>query len=137
MAGGQRLISWLQPCSTSNVALNTCTSAHGQLMGHPNWAGCDSPRTVRPTQTVRHSSTDHLRTSCNTNPPTKWIERKARKNTRRKRRTLGQLGPRGLSTPTRRTVRHVRIDAGTTARGQSCKHPTTYPSTDLPNGLSS
>jgi hypothetical protein len=32
MAGGQRLISWLHPCSTSNVALNTRTSAHGPLM---------------------------------------------------------------------------------------------------------
>jgi hypothetical protein len=41
MAGRQRLISWLHPCSTSNVALNTCTCAHGPLMGHPNWAGCD------------------------------------------------------------------------------------------------
>jgi hypothetical protein len=41
MAGGQRLISWLHPCLTSNVALNTRTSAHGPLMGHPNWAGCD------------------------------------------------------------------------------------------------
>jgi hypothetical protein len=41
MAGGQRLISWLHPCSTSNVALNTRTSAHGPLMGHPNWARCD------------------------------------------------------------------------------------------------
>jgi hypothetical protein len=41
MAGGQRLISWLDPCSTSNVALNTGTSARGPLMGHPNWAGCD------------------------------------------------------------------------------------------------
>jgi hypothetical protein len=42
MAGGQRLISWLHPCSTSNVALNTCTCAHGPLMGHPNWARCDT-----------------------------------------------------------------------------------------------
>jgi hypothetical protein len=42
MAGGQRLISCLHPCSTSNVALNTRTSAHGPLMGHPNWAGCDT-----------------------------------------------------------------------------------------------
>jgi hypothetical protein len=41
MAGGQRLISWLHPCSISNVALNTRTCAHGPLMGHPNWAGCD------------------------------------------------------------------------------------------------
>jgi hypothetical protein len=41
MAGGQRLISWLHPCSTSNVALNTRTCAHGPLMGHPNWASCD------------------------------------------------------------------------------------------------
>jgi hypothetical protein len=29
MTGGQRLISWLHPCSTSNVALNTRTCAHG------------------------------------------------------------------------------------------------------------
>jgi hypothetical protein len=42
MAGGRRLISWLHPCSTSNVALNTRTCAHGSLMGHPNWAGCDT-----------------------------------------------------------------------------------------------
>jgi hypothetical protein len=41
MAGGQRLISWLHPCSTSNVALNTHICAHGPLMGHPNWVGCD------------------------------------------------------------------------------------------------
>jgi hypothetical protein len=42
MAGGQRLVSWLHPCSTSNVARNTRTCAHGPLMGHPNWAGCDN-----------------------------------------------------------------------------------------------
>jgi hypothetical protein len=41
MAGGQRLISWFHPYSTSNVALNTRTCAHGPLMGHPNWVGCD------------------------------------------------------------------------------------------------
>jgi hypothetical protein len=41
MASGQRLISWLHPCSTSNVALNTRTCAYGPLMGHPNWVGCD------------------------------------------------------------------------------------------------
>jgi hypothetical protein len=41
MAGGQRLISWLHPCSTSNVALNTRTCAHGPLMGHPNWVRYD------------------------------------------------------------------------------------------------
>jgi hypothetical protein len=41
MAGGQRLISLLDPCSTSNVALNTRTCAHGPLVFHPNWAGCD------------------------------------------------------------------------------------------------
>jgi hypothetical protein len=34
MAGGQRLISWFHPCSTSNVALNTRTNTHGPLMGH-------------------------------------------------------------------------------------------------------
>jgi hypothetical protein len=32
---------WLHPCSTSNVALNTHTCAHGQLMGHPNWVWFD------------------------------------------------------------------------------------------------
>jgi hypothetical protein len=42
MASGQRLISWLHPCSTRNVALNTRTCAHGPHMGHPNWAGCDT-----------------------------------------------------------------------------------------------
>jgi hypothetical protein len=41
MAGGQIFISWLHPCLTSNVALNMRTYAHGPLMGHPNWAGCD------------------------------------------------------------------------------------------------
>jgi hypothetical protein len=44
MVGGQRLISWLHPYSTSNVALNTRTCAHVPLMGHPNWAGCDTRR---------------------------------------------------------------------------------------------
>jgi hypothetical protein len=41
MASGQMLIIWLHPFSTSNVALNTRTCAHGPLMGHPNWIGCD------------------------------------------------------------------------------------------------
>jgi hypothetical protein len=41
MTVGQRLISWLHPCSTSNVVLNTRTCAHGPLIGHPNWVGCD------------------------------------------------------------------------------------------------
>jgi hypothetical protein len=49
MAGGQRLISWLHPCSTSNVALNARTSAHGPLTGHPNWARCD----IHPPQRTR------------------------------------------------------------------------------------
>jgi hypothetical protein len=44
MASGQRLISWLHPCSTSNVALNMRTCAHGPLMGHTNWVGCDRIR---------------------------------------------------------------------------------------------
>jgi hypothetical protein len=51
MAGGQRLISWLHPCSTSNMALNTRTSAHGPPMGHPNWAGCD----IHPPQRTRRT----------------------------------------------------------------------------------
>jgi hypothetical protein len=49
MAGGQKLISCLHPCSTSNVALNTRTYAHGPLMGHPSWAGCD----IHPPQRTR------------------------------------------------------------------------------------
>ena len=49
MAGGQRIISWFHPCSTSNVALNTHTCAHGPLMGHPNRAGCD----IHPPQRTR------------------------------------------------------------------------------------
>jgi hypothetical protein len=49
MAGRQRLIRWLHTCSTSNVALNTHTCAHGPLMGHPNWVGCD----IHPPQRTR------------------------------------------------------------------------------------
>jgi hypothetical protein len=90
-----------------------------------------------PPRTVRHSSTDRPRTSCNKNPPTKWIERKTRKKSRRTRRTPSQPAPRGLSAPTRRTVRQVRTDTGTAGREQEREHPTTYPSMDLPNGLSS
>jgi hypothetical protein len=46
MPGGQRLISWLHPCSTRNLALNTRTYAHGPLMGHPNRVGCDVKQEV-------------------------------------------------------------------------------------------
>jgi hypothetical protein len=35
-----------------------------------------------PPRTVRHSSTYRPRTSCNKNPPTKWIERRTHKNSR-------------------------------------------------------
>jgi hypothetical protein len=49
MTGGQRLTSWLHPCPTSNVALNTRTCAHGPLMGHPNWTGCDIHPPKNPT----------------------------------------------------------------------------------------
>jgi hypothetical protein len=47
MGGGQRLISWFHPWYTSNVALNTRTCAHGPLMSHPNWAGCDNYENYR------------------------------------------------------------------------------------------
>jgi hypothetical protein len=67
----------------------------------------------------------------------KRIEMKTLKNTRRTRRTLGQLAPHGLSVPTRRTIRQVRIDAGAAGREQKRKLSTTYPSMDLPNVLSS
>jgi hypothetical protein len=36
-----------------------------------------------PLWTVRHSSTDRPQTSCNKNPPKKWIQRKTHKNSRR------------------------------------------------------
>jgi hypothetical protein len=65
----------------------------------PRWAR----RLSTPPQTVCHSSMDRPRTSCNKNPPTKWIERKTRKNLRRTRRTLGLSG-------SSRTVRHARMD---------------------------
>jgi hypothetical protein len=46
MAGGQRLISWLHPCSISNVALNTRTCAHGPS----KLVGCDiQPPSKNPT----------------------------------------------------------------------------------------
>jgi hypothetical protein len=71
----------------------------------------DRPRWARgpfaSLRTVRHSSTDRPRASCNKNPPTKWIGRKTRKNSRRTRRTPSHPAPRGLSAPTRRTVRQV------------------------------
>jgi hypothetical protein len=57
----------------------------------PNLQYCtlsNGPSAMGP-RTVRHSSTDRPRTPCNKNPPAKWIERKAHKNTRRTRRTAG------------------------------------------------
>jgi hypothetical protein len=60
MADGQRLISWLHPCSTSNVALNTRTCAHGPLMGHPNWVGCD----IHPPQRTRRPRRSNSPVQC-------------------------------------------------------------------------
>jgi hypothetical protein len=60
MAGGQRLISWLHTCSTSNVALNTRTCAHGSLMGHPNWVGCD----IHPPQRTRRPRRSNSPVQC-------------------------------------------------------------------------
>jgi hypothetical protein len=60
MAGGQMLISWLHPCSTSNVALNTRTCAHGPLMGHPNWAGCN----IHPPQRTRRPHRSNSPVQC-------------------------------------------------------------------------
>jgi hypothetical protein len=65
MAGGQRLISWHHPCSTSNVALNTRTCAHGPLMGHPNWARCD----IHPPSKNPASSSVQLTCSVPTHTP--------------------------------------------------------------------
>jgi hypothetical protein len=44
------------PYSTSNVALNTCTCAHGSLMGHPNWVGC-APPPLAPLASARRAIT--------------------------------------------------------------------------------
>jgi hypothetical protein len=60
MAGRQRLISWLHSCSTSNVTLNTRTSAHGPPMGHPNWAGCN----IQPTQRTRRPRRSNSLVQC-------------------------------------------------------------------------
>jgi hypothetical protein len=70
MAGGQRLISWLHPCSTSNVALNTRTCAHGPLVGHPNRAGCDiHPSSKNPTSSsVQLTRTVPTHTPCRVPP---------------------------------------------------------------------
>ena len=49
MAGGQRLISWIHPCSTSKVVLNMCTQHSWATTGpHPNWAGCHTPPLKEP-----------------------------------------------------------------------------------------
>ena len=49
MAGGQRLISWLHPYSTSKVVLNMCTQHSWATTGpHPNWAGCHTPPLKEP-----------------------------------------------------------------------------------------
>jgi hypothetical protein len=69
MASGQRLISWLHPCSTSNVALNTRTCAHGPLMGHPNWVGCDNQASSR-TPAVAASSNNTLQAAASDQGPT-------------------------------------------------------------------
>jgi hypothetical protein len=60
-------------------------------------------RPSAPSRTVSHSRTERPRTPCNKNPPTKWIERKTRKNSRKTRRTLGLSG-------SSRTVHHAPMD---------------------------
>jgi hypothetical protein len=60
MAGGQRLIIWLHPCSTGNVVLNMHNCAHGPLMGHPNWAGCD----IHPPQRTRRPRRSNSPVQC-------------------------------------------------------------------------
>jgi hypothetical protein len=69
------------------------------IMDCPRWARGPSASS----RTIRHSSTDHPRTPYNKNPPTKWIERKTRKNSWRTQRTLGLSG-------SSQTVRHVPAD---------------------------
>ena len=43
MAGRQRLISCLHPCSTSNVVLNSRTALMGHYWTTSTWAGCHTP----------------------------------------------------------------------------------------------
>jgi hypothetical protein len=98
-----------------------CTLQHtdGPYLVHrwsaSNWCRADGPR--RPGgRSAKLQSTKQL---------AKQIEMKTLKNTRRTRRTLGQLAPRGLSALTRRTFRQVRTGAGTATREQTREHPTT------------
>jgi hypothetical protein len=95
------------------------SSTTPSIMDHPRWAR----KLSAPPWTVRHSSTDRPRTSCNKNPPTKWIERKTRKNSRRTRRTPSQPAPRGLSMPTRQTFHQVRTDAGIAGERKNVNSP--------------
>jgi hypothetical protein len=58
------LISWLHPCSTSNVALNTRTCAHGPLMGH-SWAIQIGPAvTFTPPQRTRRPRRSNSPVQC-------------------------------------------------------------------------
>jgi hypothetical protein len=87
----------------------------------------DCPRWARgppaPSWTVRHSSMDRPRTSCNKNPPTQWIERKTRKNSRRTRRTLGLSG----SSRTVRQEKFLQLEL------DPLKVHSTFPLPDLSN----
>jgi hypothetical protein len=79
---------------------------------YPNLQYCtekNGPSVMDP-RTVRHSSTDRPQTSCTKNPPTKWIERKALKNSHEHEEQSGCQAPRRRSAVTSRTVRDYLVD---------------------------
>jgi hypothetical protein len=94
-------------------------------------------------RTVRHSSTDRPQTSCTKNPPTKWIERKALKNSHEHEEQSGCQAPRRRSAVTSRTVRDYLVDGPRWPRERStiCESAqlrnrettSNLRSTDLPN----
>jgi hypothetical protein len=81
----------------------TCTPTRGLFVPHPRMVreqlvSCGRSATSR--RTVHQTPTSQKLLA-------NRIETKALKNTRRTRRTLGQLAPRRWSAPTRRTIRRV------------------------------
>jgi hypothetical protein len=65
----------------------------------------DGPADRPPRHGPSSTSTDRPQTLCTKLPPTKWIERKALKNSHEHEEQLGCQTPRGRSAVTSRTVR--------------------------------
>jgi hypothetical protein len=109
------------------------------LVPHPEkWTVCalssDGLRATCAARKVRDLEADSRR---NLSQPKTLAPTDRTTNAHEQATNCTNLGPRGLSAPTKRTVRQVRTDTRTTGREQECEPPTTYPSMDLPNGLSS